>query len=122
MGSISLIQQGDLFNSLVFMSQYPKFTSDCIILSFCSAAGQLFIYHTIKVFGPVVFIIIMTLRQAIAILLSCYIYGHVITVIGIIGVAIVFSATFLNIYCGYHNRKKPPTMPMPQPPAKEQNS
>ena len=49
--SISLIQQGDLFNSLVFMSQYPKFTSDCIILSFCSAAGQLFIYHTIKVFG-----------------------------------------------------------------------
>ena len=67
----------------------------------------------------------MTLRQAIAILLSCYIYGHVITVIGIIGVAIVFAATFLNIYCGYQSRMKKSAPPAPanmQPtPAKEQN-
>lgn len=104
--SVSLVQQGAFFGSLVFMSQYPSFTFDCIILSFCSAFGQLFIYHTIKVFGPVVFIIIMTLRQAIAILLSCYIYGHVITVIGGLGVITVFAATFLNIYCGYQMRKR----------------
>ena len=32
----------------------------------CSATGQLFIYHTISVFGPVVFIIIMTIRQVSA--------------------------------------------------------
>ena len=49
--SVSLVQQGAFFGSLVFMSQYPSFTFDCIILSFCSAFGQLFIYHTIKVFG-----------------------------------------------------------------------
>ena len=48
----------------------------------------------------------MTLRQAIAILLSCYIYGHVITVIGGLGVITVFAATFLNIYCGYQMRKR----------------
>lgn len=34
-----------------------------VVLSICSAVGQLFIYHTIDVFGPVVFTIIMTLRQ-----------------------------------------------------------
>jgi hypothetical protein len=36
---------------------------DCLILSICSAAGQLFIYYTIATFGPVVFVIIMTIRQ-----------------------------------------------------------
>jgi len=36
---------------------------DCLILSVCSAAGQLFIYYTIATFGPVVFVIIMTIRQ-----------------------------------------------------------
>lgn len=104
--SIALIQQGAFFESLVFMSQYPSFTFDSIILSFCSAFGQLFIYHTIKEFGPVVFIIIMTLRQATAIIISCYLYGHVITVIGALGVITVFAATFLNIYCGYQMRKR----------------
>ena len=49
--SVSLMQQGAFFESLVFMSQFPKFTFDCVILSFCSAFGQLFIYHTINVFG-----------------------------------------------------------------------
>ena len=48
---LALIQQGAFFESLVFMSQYPSFTFDSIILSFCSAFGQLFIYHTIKEFG-----------------------------------------------------------------------
>lgn len=49
--SVSLMQQGAFFKSLVFMSQFPQFAVDCVILSFCSALGQLFIYHTIKVFG-----------------------------------------------------------------------
>jgi len=103
--SVSLMQQGAFFDSLVFMSQYPKFTYDCVVLSFCSAFGQIFIFNTIKEFGPIVFTIIMTLRQAFAILLSCYMYGHVITVIGAIGILIVFSAVFLKIYCGYRIRR-----------------
>ena len=48
----------------------------------------------------------MTLRQATAIIISCYLYGHVITVIGALGVITVFAATFLNIYCGYQMRKR----------------
>ncbi len=48
----------------------------------------------------------MTLRQAFAILLSCYIYGHVITVIGALGVFVVFSAVFFKLYYGHLLRKK----------------
>ena len=51
--------------------------------------------------GPMVFTIFMTIRQALAILLSCYMYGHIITVIQVIGILIVFSAVGLKIYCGY---------------------
>lgn len=119
------MQQGAFYESLVFMSQYPQFTYDCVVLSICSAAGQIFIFNTIKEFGnalnylvidkmylsnndlpfffigPIVFTIIMTIKQALAILLSCYKYGHVITVIQVIGILIVFSAVGLKIYCGY---------------------
>lgn len=45
-----------------------------VVLSICSAVGQLFIYHTIDVFGPVVFTIIMTLRQV-----SGMVFGSVFT-------------------------------------------
>merc|ERR1719370_2175918 len=31
------------------------FLLDCLVLSICSAVGQLFIYHTISTFGPVIF-------------------------------------------------------------------
>lgn len=34
-----------------------------LLSQLCSATGQLFIYYTISVFGPVVFTIIMTIRQ-----------------------------------------------------------
>jgi hypothetical protein len=45
------------------MFQFPKFVFDCLILSVCSAAGQLFIFYTIATFGPIVFVIVMTIRQ-----------------------------------------------------------
>lgn len=43
--------------------QHPKFVVDCTLLSLSSAVGQLFIFYTIHAFGPVVFTIIMTVRQ-----------------------------------------------------------
>ena len=145
---VSLLQQQSLYSSLLFMSQFPQFCLDCIVLSLCSALGQLFIFHTINTFGktmqlhkkvswekkcslwkytktflcnfihhfcwhitiwitdPVVFIIIMTLRQACAILLSCVIYGHAVTKVGSIGVLLVFAATFLNVFFGYYKRRQ----------------
>jgi len=53
------------------MFQFPKFVFDCLILSVCSAAGQLFIYYTIATFGPVVFVIVMTIRQVNNLMFYC---------------------------------------------------
>ncbi|XP_055851636.1 adenosine 3'-phospho 5'-phosphosulfate transporter 1 [Episyrphus balteatus] len=95
----SLSMQGGFMDSLTFATEHPKFIFDCIVLSISSTIGQLFIFYTISVFGPVVFTIIMTLRQAAAILLSCVIYNHSISVLGVFGVLIVFLAIFLRVYC-----------------------
>ncbi|EDS42945.1 UDP-galactose transporter [Culex quinquefasciatus] len=71
--------------------------------SFSNIMSAWFQYEALKfVNSPpsaVVFTIIMVLRQAIAILLSCLIYKHSISFLGIVGVMIVFLAIFLRVYC-----------------------
>merc|ERR1719452_387029 len=102
--SVSLLQQGVFYTSLVFMSQYSSFLFDCMVLSICSAVGQLFIYHTISTFGPVIFVIIMTVRQVMAVVISCIKFHHPLAPVAILGILIIFAALFLRIYCGYRMR------------------
>ena len=59
----SLMIQGGFYASLQFAVHHPQFVMHCVVLSISSAVGQLFIFYTIATFGPVVFTIIMTLRQ-----------------------------------------------------------
>ncbi|EFN88690.1 Adenosine 3'-phospho 5'-phosphosulfate transporter 1 [Harpegnathos saltator] len=97
--AMSLFQQSSFPQIFSFMLTYPRFIVDCLLISICSASGQLYIFYTISKFGPVTFVIIMTIRQGLAILLSCLIYHHQITVIGVFGVLLVFGSVFLRIYC-----------------------
>lgn len=94
----SLLEQGAFFNSVSFMLRHSEFAFHAVLLSVCSACGQLFIFYTIGQFGAAVFTIIMTLRQAFAILLSCFLYGHAVSTVGGFGVGVVFLALFLRIY------------------------
>lgn len=102
--SVSLIEQGGFVECIAFMLNHPTFVVHAVMLSLCSACGQLFIFYTIEKFGAVTFTIIMTLRQAFAILLSCLIYGHPLTLLGIAGVFVVFIALFLRIYANQRAR------------------
>lgn len=61
--STSLFIQGGFISSIGFVREHPKFMIDCVTLSVCAATGQLFIYYTLLKFGPIVFTIIMSLRQ-----------------------------------------------------------
>ncbi|XP_064600993.1 adenosine 3'-phospho 5'-phosphosulfate transporter 1-like [Liolophura sinensis] len=101
----SLLEQGGFFESVVFMGRHPSIVLEICILSVCSATGQLFIFYTISQFGPVTFTIMMTVRQGLAIFLSCIIYHHPMTVAGFVGVLIVFAAMFLRIYAGQKKRR-----------------
>ncbi|PRD27157.1 UNVERIFIED_CONTAM: Slc35b2 [Trichonephila clavipes] len=109
--SISLLQQGGFVSSFIFLMKFSSFLWDCILLSICSAVGQLFIFYTISEFGAVAFVIMMTIRQVLAILLSCIIYQHTLTFYRIFGVLIVFSTVFLRIYLN-HRTKLVPAKPV----------
>uniref|UniRef100_A0A336LWR1 Adenosine 3'-phospho 5'-phosphosulfate transporter 1 n=1 Tax=Culicoides sonorensis TaxID=179676 RepID=A0A336LWR1_CULSO len=103
--STSLLLQGGFIASVSFSMDHPKFIIDCIVLSLCAATGQLFIYYTLLKFGPIVFTIIMSLRQAVAILLSCIIYKHKIEAFGIFGIFVVFLAISIRFYGSHRLRQ-----------------
>ncbi len=104
--STSLTQQGDLTPAFQLVFYNNSLFTDCILLSLFSASGQLFVFYTISTFGALVFVTIMTLRQAIAILLSCLIYDHSLSPIGLIGIFIVFGTLFTQIYWKSSNKNK----------------
>ncbi|KAH1018645.1 adenosine 3'-phospho 5'-phosphosulfate transporter 1 [Dendroctonus ponderosae] len=101
----SLVQHGGLFKSASFMFTYPQFTVDIITLSVCSAAGQMFIFNTIDTFGPLVFVIISTIRQCFSVLLSCIIYHHNVHLLGGLGLFLIFFSVLLKIYCGHRLKR-----------------
>ncbi|KAM6128372.1 LOW QUALITY PROTEIN: adenosine 3'-phospho 5'-phosphosulfate transporter 1 [Pterocles gutturalis] len=112
----SLLEQGALLESVGYgrHSEYGH----AVLLSVCSACGQLFIFYTINQFGAAVFTIIMTLRQAFAILLSCLIYGHTVSVGGL-GVAVVFMALFLRVYARSRMKKRSKKLPPGETPVQK---
>lgn len=103
--SMSLVQQGAFYQAADFSSRHPLFMAHVLALSVTSAIGQLFIFYTISQFGAVTFTIIMTVRQGLAILLSCIVYHHPVSAVGMAGISLLFAAIFARIYLSQMNRK-----------------
>ncbi|KAL3316023.1 hypothetical protein Ciccas_005337 [Cichlidogyrus casuarinus] len=94
---VPLLEQGSLLRALEFASRNPQFGFHVLMSSICGAVGQLFIYHTINKYGAVTFTIIMTVRQALAVLFSCIIFKHSLHPPALIGLCILFMALFLRV-------------------------
>jgi adenosine 3'-phospho 5'-phosphosulfate transporter B2 len=88
MAFVTLIHEGKLSAPFNFLHQHNTIVTHIIIFSIVSTVGQLFIFHTVKNFGPVIFSIIMSARILCSTLLSCFVYGHSITELGFIGILI----------------------------------
>lgn len=95
---ITLVHQEQLSLSLSFVVSHPEIILHLILFCVCSTVGQLFIFFIVKQFGAVVLSIIMSVRILISTLLSCYVYSHPITELGIVGIAIVFGAISYRIH------------------------
>lgn len=102
----SLIFNGTLFECLIFMKRHHTFALHVFATSICSSIGQLFIFSTIEEFGPVIFTIIMTMRQAFSILLSCIFYGHELNWFSILGIHIAFLAIFSHAFIQFKKTKQ----------------
>jgi adenosine 3'-phospho 5'-phosphosulfate transporter B2 len=88
------------------MMRHSTFMMHVIILSITSATGQIFIFHVIGTYGPLVFTIIMTLRQIFSIILSAVLFGHKFNTAAWGGVFIVGCSLFAKVYLKDADRKK----------------
>ncbi|CAK9036165.1 Adenosine 3'-phospho 5'-phosphosulfate transporter 1 (PAPS transporter 1) (Solute carrier family 35 member B2), partial [Durusdinium trenchii] len=105
----SLMESGELFSSLDYVLADPTLGWHILLFSTAGATGQMFIFKTIKTFGPVVFTMIMVTRQLVSIVLSCIIYGHTISAASMVGVVIVFGAMGYKIWRQQQEKQKKKT-------------
>uniref|UniRef100_A0A0R3RWY8 Adenosine 3'-phospho 5'-phosphosulfate transporter 1 n=1 Tax=Elaeophora elaphi TaxID=1147741 RepID=A0A0R3RWY8_9BILA len=93
----TLIGEGTFLSPFYFLATHEGFGRDVFLLSLSGALGQVVIYTTIERFGPMIFAVLMTLRQILSILLSTVAYGHPMSVWSMFGLLITFSAIFGTI-------------------------
>jgi adenosine 3'-phospho 5'-phosphosulfate transporter B2 len=105
MTTSGLILNGDIPKIIEFFRVNPSVFQYNVITAITSASGQLFIYTTIKEFGPIVFTIIMTTRQMISICISSILFGHAMTIKALSGAVIVFGVLFYQIRGDYMKRQ-----------------
>jgi adenosine 3'-phospho 5'-phosphosulfate transporter B2 len=98
MTGITLYNSGEFLTSLAFIMADSSAFLHMLILSVTSATGQLFIFYTIKEFGPVIFTIIMTTRQIFSLFLSCLLFTHKLGVASIVSALLVFLIVINRIY------------------------
>lgn len=101
----SLYQLGNLTPALKMVAASRPLLFDCLLMSVMSSIGQFFVYYTINQFGPVIFTVIMTFRQFLAILISCALYGHRLTVGSTMGVLLVFCVIGFQLWHRSSNGK-----------------
>jgi adenosine 3'-phospho 5'-phosphosulfate transporter B2 len=96
---VTLVQSGELLYSLDFVTRHPEALIHIFGFSITGATGQLFIFYTIKTFGPLVFTLIMTTRQLVSIILSTLIYGHSIDSTGVSGMYLcIYVCSCVHVY------------------------
>jgi len=103
--TFGLIISGDFLIVYEFFLTNPSVLWYNVITAITSASGQLCIYSTIKEFGPVVFTIIMTVRQMISICISSMVFGHNITREALGGAVLVFGVLFCQIRRKYVGKR-----------------
>lgn len=94
---ITLVHEDELQNALSFVFDHKMMMVHLAVFCVCSTVGQLFIFHTVKSFGAVMFSIIMSARILFSTLLSCAAYSHPVTELGFVGIIIVFGAISYRI-------------------------
>merc|ERR1719373_439897 len=82
---------------LGFIGDHPLSLVHIMLMSVCSAVGQLFIFYTIKKFGAVIFATAMTSRNIFSVLISIFLYNHKITPVGGLGMAISFGGLIWKV-------------------------
>lgn len=92
--TLGLISAGQFGDAISFVMRHPSALGSILTLSAAATIGQLFISHTIKTYGALLFATVMTTRQFISILLSCILFAHPLSLGQWAGTVTVFGALY----------------------------
>ncbi len=98
-------QGNEFFGAIAFFEKHPTCLLHVLIFTALSAAGQSFIFGTIKRFGALAFATIMTVRQMFSVFISNYYFGRSFASLQYIGVATVFLSLLLNSYLAMRRKE-----------------
>merc|ERR1719408_769663 len=97
---ISLLVTGGFAEAFAFCAAHPAFIMDATFLSGAAVGGQFFIYSMVKEFGALAFAATMNVRQVASIVVSYIVYSKPISLLQVLGLAMVFGALFYKSFLG----------------------
>lgn len=78
---------GEIHTGTAFLMANPEILSNIIKFAICSAVGQSFIFYTISNFDPLVLSTVTTTRKIFSVLLSIFLKGHSLSLMGWTGIS-----------------------------------
>jgi adenosine 3'-phospho 5'-phosphosulfate transporter B2 len=111
--ALGLLVTMEITGVLAYLGTNPSCLVHICIMAVCSAVGQLFIFYTIKRYGPLVFATIQTVRQFLSVVLSIVFFSHPLNGTMAAGIAVVFLALGAQIADKWRSRPKRPNPPTP---------
>jgi len=95
---VLLLLTSEMSLSFQFFREFPEAWLQVTVLSMCSALTQFLIPFTIRHFGPVTFVVIMTARQLLSVLLSSVLFRHYISSVAWFAAALGFGMVVLRAF------------------------
>ncbi|EAS04592.1 UAA transporter family protein (macronuclear) [Tetrahymena thermophila SB210] len=102
---------GSLITCINFILTHNDILFDVLTIGFLGCIGQVFIFFTIRHFGPVILALVTTTRKFFTVLASIAYFGHNLFFGQWVGVSLVLLGVSYELYEGYkknsqHNKQK----------------
>lgn len=96
----------ELSSALHVIYSCPRIKFDIMMFCLCASVGQLLVCGLIQEFGSLVWITVSVTRQLFTVLLSVFIFNHVVNGYQWFGIFLVFSGLMLEIVMVYRTKEK----------------
>jgi solute carrier family 35 (UDP-galactose transporter), member B1 len=97
---------GEVNSGISFLSANPEILSSIVKFALCSAIGQSFIFYTISNFDPLILSTVTTTRKIFSVLLSIFLKGHSLSLMGWSGIALACGGIMSELQAKSKGHKK----------------
>lgn len=87
----------DIFGFISYVQQYPDTLNILVRIGITGTIGQIFIFHTISNFSPLILSMITTTRKFLSVIFSIIVNGHSINLSQGLSIAMVFTGVYIEL-------------------------